>query len=83
MTDESTTSPSPSSPNFDDPSVPLILEAPPQRTAEELRNALVDAESRMQTLKSQIKALKSQMKGIREDMKDIDAEIDGIMEQLA
>lgn len=69
-------------PNFDDPTVKLILDSPPQRTTEELKEALVDAESRMQSLKSQEKTLKTQLKGVREDMKDIDVEIDGIMEQI-
>ena len=69
-------------PNFDDPTVKLILDSPPQRTTEELKEALVDAESRMQGLKAQEKTLKVQLKGLREDMKDIDVEIDGIMEQL-
>lgn len=52
---------------------------PPQRSKEELKNALVVAEKNLANLKS---AKRSIVKQYNDDIADAQSEIDGIMEQL-
>lgn len=51
----------------------------PQRSADELRTALEDAERRLQDLK---RRKKDAVAGFNERIKDQEAEIEGILEQL-